>query len=102
MCTEAVPGGALAGLVPVDVTYIAATKDGRVLTGLLVEQNAGGVTLLAAKAEKLTIAASNLDELRESEASLMPENVLKKLTPQELRDLFAFLQSAAPKTENSK
>ncbi len=84
------------------VTYIAATKDGRVLTGLLVEQNAGGVTLLAAKAEKLTVAASNLDELRESDASLMPENVLKKLTPQELRDLFAFLQSAAPKTENSK
>ena len=78
------------------VTYIAATKDGRVLTGLLVEQNAGGVTLLAAKAEKVTIAASNLDELRESEASLMPENVLKTLTPQELRDLFAFLQSAAP------
>ena len=84
------------------VTYIAATKDGRVLTGLLVEQNAGGVTLLAAKAEKLMIAASNLDELRESDASLMPENVLKKLTPQELRDLFAFLQSAAPKTENSR
>lgn len=84
------------------VTYIVATKDGRVLTGLLVEQNAGGVTLLAAKAEKLTIAASNLDELRESEASLMPENMLKKLTPQELRDLFAFLQSAAPKTENSR
>ena len=83
------------------VTYIASTKDGRVLTGLLVEQNAGGVTLLAAKAEKLTIAASNLDELRESESSLMPENVLKKLTPQELRDLFAFLQSA-PKPENSK
>ncbi|MBC7821378.1 MAG: c-type cytochrome [Planctomycetaceae bacterium] len=78
------------------VTYNAVTKDGRVLTGLLVEQNAGGVTLLAAKAEKVTIAASNLDELRESEVSLMPENVLKKLTPQELRDLFAFLQSAAP------
>ncbi len=82
------------------VTYIAATKDGRILTGLLVEQNAGGVTLLAAKAETLTIAASNLDELRESEASLMPENVLKKLTPQELRDLFAFLQSAAPAGKN--
>ncbi len=77
------------------VTYIATTKDGRVLTGLLVEQNAGGVTLLAAKAEKLMIAASNLDELRESDASLMPENVLKKLTPQgnAVKDFFIPLAS---------
>ena len=82
------------------VTYIASTKDGRVLQGLLVEQNAGGVTLLAAKAEKVAIATSNLDELRESEASLMPENVLKKLSPQELRDLFAFLQSNVPSEKN--
>lgn len=81
------------------VTYIATTNDGRVLTGLLAEQNAGGVTLLAAKAEKLFVATSNLDELRESDASLMPENLLKKLTPAELRDLFAYLQSATPKRE---
>ena len=61
---------------------------------------ASGEILLAAKAEKLTIAASNLDELRESDASLTPAMVLKKLTPQELRDLFAFLQSAVVAEKN--
>ena len=84
------------------VTYIASTSDGRILTGLLVEHTAAGVTLLAAKAEKLTIAASNLDQLRESEVSLMPENVLKKLTPQELRDLFAYLQANVTPAENPR
>jgi len=28
-----------------------------------------------------------------SDVSLMPENILKPLRPQELRDLFAYLQS---------
>jgi hypothetical protein len=33
---------------------------------------------------------------QEAEASLMPEQLLDKLTPQERRDLFAYLQSTKP------
>ena len=33
-----------------------------------------------------------LDELRESNASLMPENLLDALAEQQIRDLFAYLQ----------
>jgi hypothetical protein len=49
---------------------------------------------MAAKEEKTTIPVADLDELKESKASLMPENVLKPLKPQELRDLFSYLQQS--------
>ncbi len=74
------------------LAYSVATNDGRVLTGLLVKQNAAELTLMAAKEQKTMVPLADVEELKESKASLMPENVLKQLKPQELRDLFAFLQ----------
>lgn len=68
------------------------TTDGRVLTGLLVAQSAGSVTLLDAKNERTTIPRDDVAVIAESPLSLMPENLLKPLGPQELRDLFAYLQ----------
>jgi putative heme-binding domain-containing protein len=76
------------------LTYSASTTDGRVLTGLLVNQNAAELTLMAAKEAKTTVPLSDVEELKESKSSLMPENVLKQLKPQELRDLFSFLQQS--------
>lgn len=74
------------------LAYSVATNDGRVLTGLLVNQNAAELTLMAAKEQKTTVPLADVEEIKESKASLMPENVLKQLKPQELRDLFSFLQ----------
>ena len=51
------------------------------------------LTLMAAKEQKTRVPLSDVEELKESKASLMPENVLKQLKPQELRDLFGFLES---------
>jgi cytochrome c1 len=50
--------------------------------------------LVNAKNEKTTILGSEIDELQESRLSLMPEDLYKQLKPQELRDLFAYLESA--------
>ncbi|MFO0920032.1 MAG: c-type cytochrome, partial [Planctomycetaceae bacterium] len=74
------------------LAYSVSTHDGRVSTGLLVDQNAAELTLMAAKEQKTTIPLADVEEIRESNASLMPENVLKQLKPQELRDLFHYLQ----------
>jgi putative heme-binding domain-containing protein len=73
--------------------FLVQTSDGRVLTGLLVAQSPGGVTLLGAKNERTEIARDEIETLAESPTSLMPENILGPLQPQELRDLFAYLQS---------
>lgn len=75
------------------MNYIVVTTTGRVLTGVMVEQNAASVTVVDADNQRVIIPRNEIDELREAENSLMPEQLLEKLTPQELRDLFAYLQS---------
>jgi putative membrane-bound dehydrogenase-like protein len=75
-------------------SFIVQTKDGRVLSGMAIARDDAGVTLVNAKNEKTTILASEIDELQESRLSLMPEDLYKQLKPQELRDLFAYLESA--------
>ena len=51
------------------------------------------MTLLNAKNEKISVAIGDVEEIRESPVSMMPDNLYRKLKPQELRDLFAYLQS---------
>ncbi len=75
------------------LSFLVHTADGRVLTGLLVEQTPSSVTLLTAKNERIAVARDQIETIVESPTSLMPENLLVPLKPQELRDLFAYLQS---------
>jgi putative membrane-bound dehydrogenase-like protein len=75
------------------LAYTVQTTDGRVLTGLIVEETPGQVTIVDAKNEKTIIARNRIEVLKESSLSLMPDNLLKELKPQELRDLFAYLQA---------
>jgi putative membrane-bound dehydrogenase-like protein len=78
------------------VSYVVQTTDGRVLTGLMAEQTPGSITLLSAKNERTTIARDKMESIQESPVSLMPEDLLRQLKPQELRDLFRYLQSEQP------
>ncbi len=78
------------------VTHVLQTTDGRTLSGLLAESTPGHVTLLTAKNERLRVERSRLESIEESPISLMPEDLLKPLPPQDLRDLFRYLQSATP------
>jgi len=54
------------------------------------------VTIITAKNQKTTIARDKIVGMDESAISLMPEGLLHGLRPQELRDLFAYLQSEKP------
>ena len=74
------------------LAYVVTTTAGQVLTGLLADQDAASVTLLDAKNMQHRIARSDIESLNASPLSLMPDGVLEKLTPQELSDLFAYLQ----------
>jgi putative heme-binding domain-containing protein len=75
------------------LNYFVKTTDGRVLSGLLVEQTPASVTLLAAKGERTNIPRDKIKLLKESPVSLMPEGLLSSMKPQQLRDLFSYLQS---------
>jgi putative membrane-bound dehydrogenase-like protein len=74
------------------LSHVIRTTDGRVLTGLIVEQTAGKLTLVNAKGERLGLAPAHVESLQESPVSVMPEGLLTALTPQGVRDLFSYLQ----------
>ncbi len=73
------------------LSHVVQMQDGRVLNGLIVERTDAGLTLANAKNERVTLAVADIEELRESPVSLMPDDQYKQLKPQELRDLFAYL-----------
>ena len=54
------------------------------------------ITLADAKNQRTTLAGDQIEELRASTVSLMPDDLLKDLTPRQLRDLFSYLQSDGP------
>jgi putative heme-binding domain-containing protein len=68
-----------------------ATDDGRVLTGLLAEDGKDRVILKIQGGKRETIPRGQIEEIKTSPVSLMPEDVEKQLSPQEIADLFAFL-----------
>jgi putative membrane-bound dehydrogenase-like protein len=78
------------------VSYRLETRDGRVLTGLIAEQTPARVTLVDAKGEPTVVPRGKIASLDESPVSLMPDDLLKGLKPQDLRDLFAYLQATRP------
>ena len=74
-------------------TYIVVTNDGRVVSGLKVEDNATGVVLKTAERKTIRIARDDIDEIQKSKKSLMPDRILSDLTAQEAADLLAYIRS---------
>jgi putative heme-binding domain-containing protein len=67
------------------------TLDGLVVTGLVVEDNEQRVVLKVQGGKLETIAKGDIEAMKQSELSLMPEGIEKQLSPQEIADLFAFI-----------
>lgn len=68
------------------------TVDGRVIIGLLKEENDSAVVIQTAN-EKLVIAKDDIDSRTLAANSVMPEGQLDQLKPEEIRDLIAYLAS---------
>ena len=77
-------------------TSIIATTEGRVLSGILVEQDNNVVVLRGDDGKENAIARDEIEAMKTSSKSIMPEGLLKGLTDQEVRDLFAYLRSTQP------
>ncbi len=74
------------------LNYVVVTGDGRVLTGLIVDQTPATLTLADAENRRTRLPRQEVETMRPSTVSLMPEDLYRQLTPQDLRDLFAYLQ----------
>ncbi|MBM3795931.1 MAG: c-type cytochrome [Acidobacteria bacterium] len=72
------------------------TRDGRVVTGLVAEEDAGAITIVDSAYRKTRIAKSDLASSIESAVSIMPEGLLDNLNATEVQDLFAYLERDSP------
>ena len=79
--------------------YSVTTKDGRSLSGFLVERDAQILVLRGLEGEDITLRQADVNLLAPLGRSLMPEGLLDGLDPQQLRDLFAYLRISQPITK---
>src|SRR5262249_27268449 len=77
------------------VEYQARTTAGRTINGLLAGETATTVILRGQEGKEETILRGDLEELRSSGRSLMPEGLEKDIAPQAMSDLLAYLTSTA-------
>ena len=70
-----------------------ATKDGRVITGLRVNETNFNIQLREENGRFHSFLKRDLDEVKVLKKSLMPENFGELLTVKELHDLFAYLMT---------
>jgi putative heme-binding domain-containing protein len=78
---------------PKYASYVVATANGALFTGLLVSRDEQGVVLRTSEGREIVLAAKDMEELRPSRASLMPDGQLADLTAQEAADLIEYLAS---------
>jgi putative membrane-bound dehydrogenase-like protein len=76
------------------ISYNCEMVSGELESGILQAESAEAVTLLQASEKKVVIARKNIKRLQSSGISLMPEGVEAGLTPENLRDVIAFLQES--------
>jgi putative heme-binding domain-containing protein len=72
--------------------YVIATNDGRLITGLLAASSATSYTIRRQGGEEVTVLRKDVDELSDTQVSLMPEKLLEGLKPQEMADLLEFVR----------
>lgn len=73
------------------VTYVAVTEDGLTFTGMMGSETGNSITLVAQGDKKQTILRGQLEEIRSTGKSLMPDGLEKELTAQDLADLIAYI-----------
>jgi putative heme-binding domain-containing protein len=76
------------------LAHSVATEDGRVLTGIIRAEDKDTITLVTAN-ETVTLPKSEVAERRQSELSMMPEDLWTPLSEHEIRSLVAYLASPA-------
>jgi putative heme-binding domain-containing protein len=71
---------------------VIRTKNGRVLTGIIKQEDPNTITL-ATENDTIIIPTGDVDARKKSEISMMPEGLLQNLPFGEARDLIAYLMS---------
>lgn len=76
---------------PEYLNYLVITDEGRIHTGMIRGESASSIELKQAEGQIRTLLRRNLQEIRNTGLSLMPEGFDQVLTPADMRDLLTFL-----------
>lgn len=74
-------------------TTVIRTRDGQIVTGIIKQRSPQSWVLVDAQGRTHTIPANQIEEQCESPQSLMPRGLTRLLSPQQLTDLVAYLQT---------
>ncbi len=73
--------------------FVITTHDGRVLSGMITAETGNGLSLQRTEGSPETISRADIEELRGTGQSFMPEGIEQQIDPLAMADLLAFLQA---------
>ena len=81
-----------AEIAPAFTAYVAETKDGRSLSGIMASETPTSITLRGPLAQETSVLRADLSKLEAFPGSLMPGGLEATMNTQDLADLIAFLK----------
>jgi putative membrane-bound dehydrogenase-like protein len=76
--------------------YTILTREGRIVTGFLVDQDNQVVVIRGIDGQNVVLQQEDIDEMIANPKSVMPEGLLDKMSDEQIRHLFAYLSSTQP------
>ena len=73
------------------LAYVVATVDGRTLSGILARESSTSVTLRGQEGKETTLLRTEIESMKSTGKSLMPEGLERDLKPQDVANLLAYL-----------
>ncbi len=74
-------------------SYVVLLENGEIRNGTIAEEIGDSITLVQADGKRVAIARREIDEIRNTGLSLMPEGMQAELTPQGMADVIDYIQS---------
>jgi len=83
-------------VAPAYRTNVIETKDGQLFEGIAIFESADGVILQTSATGTMRIADADISERHTGQRSLMPDGLLKDLSPADVANLYRYLQTLKP------
>ncbi len=78
---------------PQYLSYLVMLDSGRTVTGMITAETANGITVRRPDGKGETFLRANIDKMRSTGMSFMPEGLEKQVDHQAMADLLAYLNS---------
>ena len=73
--------------------YVIVTKDGRLFNGLMIAESTDSVTLRQPEGREQTLSRTEIEDLKTTNKSLMPEGIERDVTVEQMADVLEFLKA---------